>query len=136
METGASRGRGDLYRHHRLRRPQIENPGSRRPDIILHHRRHILGRLRKRWAALVFDDIVGPGIISGQRQADIPIEMLEAAYQIFNPPGDILFHVEGVGDPHPGMSCISPMAPMGETAAGLKPDSRRTTAHTKSSSTP
>ena len=99
-----------------------------------------MDRLRKRRAALVFDDIVGAGIISGQRQADIPIELLEATYQVFDPPGDILVHVEGVGDPHraavPGMSCINPMAPLGETAPGLKPDSWRTTAHTRLSSTP
>jgi hypothetical protein len=49
-------------------------------------------------------DNPGPGDVGRQHQGNILMKLIEALYQIFNTPGNILLHIKGGGYSHQGSS--------------------------------
>jgi hypothetical protein len=78
LEPGGFGRLGNLWRRGKSLGPGPQTPVLLRPGIILQHSRHIMLRLWKGRAALVFDDIFRPCIVSCQGQTDILVKLVQA----------------------------------------------------------
>jgi hypothetical protein len=82
-------------------------------------------RLGNRWATLVFHYIIRPGVICGQGQTNILVELAKAPFQIFNAAGNILLYIKSVGYSQHGRSPRHQLheshGPLGRKGMGIEP---------------